>query len=323
MSLPVATVDVNQCLSCLQVRPTGSPGWALYENGGGDATPKAPPQARLTAPGAGEFLDRNRHGNVDEWFGHHTEVGTPHYSDTPRVGTLEGQEIAVRNRGESEKWYDYEANRDYRTPQKGGKGSDTQDMVEKSRGGQMERILRQEERGSSARGPDARVKPEARDTAEKNLQGVMDKFLNQDLNADYHSARPGPRVRPEASDTFEKNKGMMSDCMQGHPAPPPDRAANRVKPEAQEYAVRNKGTAAKVISDPTGLPSSARPGARVKPEAAQYAERNKGTMGSLLTDYGGPTNEPVRAPRLQTDVARELAERNRGTVGSLFNMSGY
>ena len=305
------------------MRPAGSPGWASYENGAGDATPQRPPPTRLTAPGAGEFLDRNRHGNVDEWFGHHPESDTPRYSDTPRVGTLEGQEIAVRNRGESENWYDYDANRDYRDPQPGGKGSNTADMVERSRGGAMERILRQEERGGSARGPDARVKPEARDTAEKNLKGVMDKFLNQDLNADYHSARPGPRVRPEASETFEKNKGVMADCLQGHPAPPPNRAANRVKPEAQEFAVRNKGTAAKVISDPGALPSSTRMGGRVKPEAAEYAERNKGTMASLLTDYSGPSNEPVRAPRLKTDLARELAERNRGTVGSLFGMSGY
>ena len=305
------------------MRPVGSPGWANYKNGTDDATPKQPPQARLTAPGAGEYLERNRHGNVDEWFGHHPDVGTPRFSDTPRVGTLEGQEIAIRNRGESEKWYDYEANRDYRPAQPGGKGSNTQDMLEKCRGGQMEKILAQKERGSSARGPDARVKPEARDIAEKNLKGVMDKFLNQDLNAGYESSRPGPRVRSEAMETFEKNKGNMGDCMNGHPGPAPNRSATRVKPEAQEYANRGRGVTAKVISDPAALPESARPGARIKPEAAEYAERNKGTMASLLTDNcGGDCNEGRVAPRLKSDLAREMAERNRGTVGSLFNMSG-
>ena len=162
----------------------------------------------------------------------------------------------------------------------------------------------------------ARVKPEAQAYAQKSIQGMMDKYLNQDGNKDYQSARPGGRsVKPEAEENMQKNRGVMSDCMGGYKGMPGDHSHLRVKPEAQANADRNKGSVNQLLDNYGNLPGSARRHPRVKAEAEGYADRNAGTMGDLMYSYGNMQMDNRPVPRLQSAEARQAAEKNRGTLG--------
>ena len=277
---------------------------------------------RVTSADAEEYLERDRYGSASHWFGHDTQTDAQ-VCHSPRVASSEGAEIAKRLQGESESWFNHEANRNL-APPKASKSSSSpvaQEMVAKSRGQGMSAVLNQEQNDScqAARPAGRAIKPEAEEVAAKNKKGLMEKYLDQSQNKDYSSARPAPRVKAEAQATFEKNKGVMSDCMGGYPGPAAQHSQKRVRPEASEIAEKNKGSVATVMTNPQSLPQSSRH-PRVKAEAAEYAERNKGTLGSLMGGYSEMEISSKPAPRLKTQQAEEIAERNKGSLGPVLRM---
>jgi hypothetical protein len=174
-------------------------------------------------------------------------------------------------------------------------------------------------------GAPVRIKPEGQEIARKSMQGIMDKYLNQEENVGYQSARPqGRSVKAEALENAERNKGSMSDVMQGHPQGAPRGSTNNprvVKSEAQEIAERNKGSIAGILgccSSETRQQHGRQGGA----EAQSNASRQQGSDMSAI--MGGVSdmnvNGAARGPRVQSASARAAAERNRGTVGDLFKM---
>ena len=260
-------------------------------------------------PDAEGYLARNRQGSATSWFGHDSSKAELAGAASPRVTSQEGSNIAKKLGRESENWYSHDANKDYRDSQPCRKGSEaSQHMVERARGGDMAQTLKMEAASSPA--PDSRVRPEARETAEKSRQGLMDKYLQS--NKDYNSPRPEPRVKPEAVESAEKSKGAMGDFMQGYPAPAEKKDGPRIRPEAQVNAERNQGSFNKVIGGDPPSSRAADGGRAVKSEAQNNAQRNKGTLSNLMENYGNMNVSDRPAPRLQNDAARQNAARNQG-----------
>ena len=166
----------------------------------------------------------------------------------------------------------------------------------------------------------ARIKPEASAIASKNVQGMMSKYLSQEGNQGYQSARPAGRVvKPEASANAHRNRGVLSEQISGGYAPsaPPKRDAARVKPEAAAYANRNKGSINDVMHGMGATDS--RPVGRTKPEAEANRNRNAGqSLSQLMGGQGTPDAQPRQ--RVASASARAAADRNQGSIGSLLGM---
>ncbi len=301
----------------LQGRP-GTPEWFTHnpaaENGAAPDMAQTGSPFRLTHPEAGDYQDRNRHGSAADWY-QHSATPEPQTCNSPRrVTSKEGEDIAKCLGNVSENWFDYEANKAYRDQAPGVKGSTAaREMVAKSRGDEMEHILTMSNMGGSP-SAEPRVKPEAQEIAQKNIQGLMDKYLKQDRNRDYASPRPAPRVKPEAEQTFEKNKGIMSECMGGYPDAPAKKDVRRVKPEAEDIAKRNKGLVDKVITGELAPSKSSGFSRAVKAEAVHNMQRNQGTLKNLMESYGELQVSGRPVPRLNTTAAKEIAEKNKGTL---------
>ncbi|KAK2145096.1 hypothetical protein LSH36_703g01082 [Paralvinella palmiformis] len=288
--------------------PSGT--WFSHEPQNGESVEQSRPQTRTSHNvDAENYLARNQQGSAANWFGHDTSKPELMGASSPRVSSKEGGDIAKRLGRESENWFSYEANKDYSDPRPVKKGSAaSQSMVEKSWGGQMAQTMKME--SEMAQSPEARVRPEAKEIAEKNQKGLMDKYLQE--NRDYSSPRPGPRIKPEATENADKNKGAMGDCLQGYPNPPMKKDGPRIKAEGKEIAERDKGTMAKVMTGEQPSSPQNAGGRAVKSEAQQYADRNKGTLGLLMADYDNMTVSNRPNPRLQNAAARENAARNQG-----------
>ena len=169
--------------------------------------------------------------------------------------------------------------------------------------------------------PAPRVKPEASGNAEKNVQGMMSKYLSQDANKGYNSSRAGGRiVKPEAACNAERNKGSLGNDLTGGYAsgPPPKRDAARIKPEAAGFAQRERGSMAGVMSG-NGAGAQDRPMVnRTKPEAEVNKTRNAGAGFSLFG--GGNAYDERPKSRGGSASARAAADRNKGSIGSLLGM---
>ena len=299
-----------------KLRPAGTPVWASYDQNGTDVTDGVRPASR-GGQNAQEFVERN-HGSATEWFSHENKNGQPDELMSPRRGSEECQTYAEKYKVESGNWFNHDANRNYFEPTRAPRcrSASARDMVEKSKG-QLNRVLKHEENNNYNSTRDARIKPEAEAFAKKSVAGLMTKYLDQDANKDYQSARPQPRLKPEARDTHEKNKGVMGDCLEGYLPSPKQHDHRRVKPEAEQNANRNRGTAGLVVSGEA--PGSARKHPRTTADAERNAERNKGTMGDLMKDCGqlGITGQPIKH---RSAEAEANAARWRGNeVGGIFN----
>lgn len=312
-----------------KTRPQGTPGWYYHDGASNNGSVSSPdegnayaPHSNLTVPQAEEYMDRNRHGSASDWYGHNTQV-EPQICHSPRMASQEGSDIAKRLQGESGNWFSHDANKGYHDPTPAARcpSPSGRDLMDKARGQSMQSILMREPTANGDSQAQARVKPEAQAYAQKSIQGMMDKYLNQDVNQGYNSERPAGRsVKPEAQENAQKNKGVMDDCMGGYAGAPGDHSKSRVKPEAQEYADRNKGSVNQLMDNYGNLPGSARRHPRVKAEAESYADRNAGTMGDLMTNYGNMQVSEKPVPRLKSEAARQAAEKNKGTLGSSMGM---
>ena len=198
-------------------------------------------------------------------------------------------------------------------------------MVENSRGRGMEETLAGKGTAAAAADvPAPRVKQEASGNAQKSTQGMMSKYLSQDANKGYQSARPAGRVvKAEASVNAERNRGVVGDQLTGgycNPNPPPKRDAQRVKPEAAANAVRNKGSMGAVLGGGGTGGDDGRMAARTKPEGEANRTRNAGHSFSQL--IGGAGGSPADQPRTRvvSASARASADRNQGSIGSLLGM---
>ena len=281
---------------------------AVWEGQG--AGPEPPAHARLMTADAESYLDRNRAGSAVDWFSHHDDVETARYAATPRVTTAEGQMIACRNRGESDDWFSYTPRgNSSKAPPTGGVGGIVPAMGP----------VTQREAGG---GQGGRVKPEAEDNAQRNMQGMMEKFLKED--AGYASARPVPRVRPEAGDAAQRNRGTMYSHLGGGVASSGGGAASSGGGAAGSGTARSGAAGSSAgrrggYPDPVAVSRDAH--SRVRPEARQFAERNKGTAGLIMYEggAGGGGDAPPSGGRRRRPEAADNAARNQGSLQGLLN----
>ena len=262
-----------------RLRPTGTPVWASYEHNGQAASDDLRPQSRLHSNQAVGNHEKNK-GSATDWFGHSTE-DTSEEMLSPRRGSEQGQQYAEKQKGESGNWFNHDANRNYTDPTKPARlrSASAREMVEKTRGHELERVMNPSEEPNQNGFGDSDIKPEAAEFAQRSVNGMMSKYLHQESNGDYHSARPLVRIKPEGAANAAKNRGNMDEFMEGYLDTPKKHGQRRIRPEAEEFASRNRGTTSKVITGE--MPSSVRKHPRVSSDAAKYADRNHGTSSVI------------------------------------------
>ena len=312
--------SANAKQNATKLRPNGAPGWASHDQNGTDGTDGSRPQSRLTNQGL-EFQQRSK-GSANDWFGHASNGtnGNPEEMMSPRRGSEESQNYAEKQKKECGNWYNHDANKNYVEPVKTARcrSASAREMIEKTRGHELDRVMNPDSEQNHNGFHDARVKPEAAEFAQKSVQGMMSKYLDQDANKDYHSARPDARVKPEAEDNVQKNKGVMGEFMGGYPDTPKKHDVRRIRPEAEENANRNRGIAGRAITG--DVPGSARKHPRIKGEAEKYAERNQGQKG-LIGGFGGlqVSGTPIKH---RSKEAEANAARWRGSeITGIFNQN--
>jgi len=132
---------------------------------------------------------------------------------------------------------------------------------------------------ATTRRPEPRVKPEARDVAEKS-RGTCGLALEGRLANDPVN---DIRVKGSGKDNYERGQqGSMSHvlCGSGHLS---ERPASRVRDAGTVISQHGQsGTVHKLFNSYGQMPQSARPEARVRPEAKENAIRNMGTMSDFL-----------------------------------------
>lgn len=300
-----------------RMRPQGTPVWASYDKNGTDHMDgDGRPHSRLSNNDALNLQKKSK-GSAEEWFGHHTNGHTEMMS--PRRGSEEGQHNAQKLKEESGNWFSHDANKNYVEPVKAPRcrSAAGREMMEKTRGAELDKVMHHENTSNLNGHANSHVKPEAAEYAKKSVQGMMSKYLDQDGNKDYHSARPGPWIKSEAQGNADKNRGVMNDCMDGYLDSPKKHDARRIKPEGEQYAKRDRGVLDHaLIGD---LPKSAGKHSRVKGEAVKYAERNNGTS-NLIGSFGGleVTGTPVKHRSKEAEV--NAARWRGGEINSIFNM---
>ena len=181
-------------------------------------------------------------GSASNWY-QHANKPDPHAQATPR---------SRPTTSDSENWFNHDANRSAVAAQPKPKlvSAAAKENAARNQGKGLEQAMQGNAETQAAR--PARVKPEASDNAQKNVQGMMSKYLSQDANKGYNSARAGGRtVKPEAAENAQRNKGSLSSDLAGGYAsgPAPKREAARVKPEAAGFAQRDKGTMGMVMGE--------------------------------------------------------------------------
>ena len=309
----------------------GTPDWFVYEhkkqNGApnGD-TPAAMRPNRLMSPDAEEYLERNKKGSASDWFSHEHKNGdikSPEYCASPRLRTPEGQANARKFVGESGDWFNHDANRYYTNPATPERCPSAAAKLSKKQnsGSQMQSLLMSPTNGV-ANGhdtTDGRIKPEAKAYAQKSVQGMMAKLLDQEGNKDYSSPRSGPRIKPEAAANAAKNRGMMQDSMEGYLDTPRKRGVRRVKPEAEGVAHKNKGSMDQLIGNYGNLTPSARTNSKaVHGDGVQIAQKGKNSeMQNLIGSYGQLEISGRPVPRLQSSEAHANARKWQGEAGSV------
>ncbi|CAD5120410.1 DgyrCDS8976 [Dimorphilus gyrociliatus] len=257
--------------------------------------------ARLADREAKTYLDRNKQGSVSEWFSHdHADNGSdaqsaPVPSPRPNVNS------------DSKEWFSHE-----NFPKSEPKSKRVPCEIDK--------LLNQNRESDEMYAEYvSRVKPEAREWAQRSVKGLMERLLVHDPTASPAEPNAPRAVKPEARKTFEENKGQMAKVLDGHPAPPLKKSnvGRSVKPEAAETAGKHSGgDMKKVLEDQPASPGKFVGAARAIPaEAKDWAERNKGTVGQVLTGSNDLELAGKPAPKLGSNSGREIAMKHRGTAG--------
>lgn len=165
----------------------------------------------------------------------------------------------------------------------------------------------------------SRVKPEAKEWAQRSVKGLMERLLVHDPEASPSEPNAPRAVKPEAKKAYEESKGQMTKVLDGHPNPPikKNHAPRSVKPEADETAEKHSGKdMKKVLEEKPSTPKKFVGAARaIPPEAKDWAERNKGTVGEVLMGSNKFELASKPAPKLTTNSGREIALKHRGTAG--------
>jgi hypothetical protein len=308
---PLPYADENK----QKLHPSDAPDWMDHSvkkpQTGPQGDCKPAPFSHVTTNEANDYRNRSQKGTAASWFGHDGTV-----TSTPQGGS---RGTCAKNGGETAGWFSHEHaaqdNSDIQPHGGKGGGAFAKDMIAKSRGGEMDSIMHGNGVNASPGGGRA-VKPEAEDIAQKNRQGMMSKYLDQEANKDYQSARPAGRtVKQEAADNAARNQGVMTDVMGGYPqSGSGNHDKRRIRPEGEAAALRNQGTLGLLSHD--NAPEQMR-GNRMTSEASNYKERNRGTMGQIMGGVDQMAIGDRPGPRLMSETARKAADRNRGTVGLL------
>lgn len=308
----------------------GTPDWYAYEhkkqNGAINSdTPAAMRPNRLMSPDAEEYLDRNKKGSASDWFAHEHKNGdikSPEFCVSPRLRTPEGQANARKFVGESGEWFNHEVNRNYTAPAKPDRcpSAAAKQSRQQNSGSQMQSLMSPTNGVANGHDPfDGRIKPEAQAYAQKSVQGMMSKLLDQEANRDYSSPRGGPRIKPEAAANAAKNRGIIQDNMEGYLDTPRKHGVRRVKTEGEAMAHKNKGSMDQLIGNYGNLTPSARPNSKtVHGEGVQNAQRSQNCeMSKLIGSYGQLEVSGRPVPRLQSSEAHANAKRWQGEAASV------
>ncbi len=166
---------------------------------------------------------------------------------------------------------------------------------------------------------DGRIKPEAKDYAQKSVAGMMARFLDQNANNGYASPRPMQRIKPEAQANAERNKGEMKTNLTGYLNSPRPHDQRRVKPEAESFKKRNDGQMDQLIGNYGNLtPSAHRNGRTLSGEGVSIAQRNRGCeMDKLIGQYGNLEVSGRPVPRIKSPEAQINANKWNGTASSV------
>lgn len=251
-------------------------------------------------------------GTASNWYQHSSKPDPAMPQATPR---------SRPTTSDSENWFNHDANRNAVAAQPKPKlvSQAAKENAARNQGKALEGAMQGRQEAEAAK--PARVKPEASDNAQKNVQGMMSKYLSQEANKGYQSVRPAGRsVKPEAAENAERNKGSLGNDLAGGyaAAPPPKRDAARVKPEAAGFAQRDKGSMALVMGGSGGGVHDRPLVNRTKPEAEVNKSRNAGAGFSLFGAGSAVDDRPKS--RGGSASARAAADRNKGSIGSLLGM---
>lgn len=181
----------------------------------------------------------------------------------------EAHDYAERNRGDSEKWFDYTGTYDHPKPK--------------------ERIITEEAKKNA-------------ETNKGSMKDIMGGYADPPVQRQLH-----PRgVRSEASVTAEASKGgAMKDLMDnyGH-AGDAERPAPKLKGEsAQENAEKNNGVVDNLINNYGNLEVSDRPAPRLGHGGDEIAKRHEDTsgMGSIMRMEAAPNPKETKVSRLHQE----------------------
>ncbi|CAD5112880.1 DgyrCDS2091 [Dimorphilus gyrociliatus] len=255
---------------------------------------------RLTDVNAEDYLQRNKHGSVSQWFthDHDDDIDEQPYNSSFSKGNID-----------SEDWFNHE-----NAPKSIPKS--------KRQVSEMDSVLKQDGKSDPFyKEYVSRVKPEAREWAERNVKGLMEKLIVHDPEANPAPPAAARVVKPEAKKTYEMSKGVMSSLLEGHPsqAIKKNNVGRSVKPEAADTAEKHAGGGMrKVFANRPATPGRNGGAARaIPPEARDWAERNKGTVGQVLNQSTDFTLAGKPAPKLASNSGRQIAMKHRGTAGPL------